>query len=72
MFLACAIGFLFEFPMIRNIPKIKLHDTKIKSHENKRKKWHGAEVKVEVEGNWETYGVCIISVLVQSCNYLFN
>nr|KAJ0226461.1 hypothetical protein LSAT_V11C100048460 [Lactuca sativa] len=45
---------------IRNIPHIHLHE-KIGGNEN----WHGAEIKVVIDGNWKTYGSKILEYMRQ-------
>ncbi|XP_052623305.1 DNA topoisomerase 6 subunit B [Lactuca sativa] len=44
----------------RNIPHIHLHE-KIGGNEN----WHGAEIKVVIEGNWTAYGSKILEYMRQ-------
>ncbi|KAL7615898.1 hypothetical protein Lser_V15G04456 [Lactuca serriola] len=44
----------------RNVPRIHLHE-KIGGMEN----WHGAEIKVVIEGNWTTYGSKILEYMRQ-------
>ena len=49
----------------RNIPHIHVHQKR----EN-RNKWHGAEIKVIIEGNWTTYRVSLLDNLMSSFIYV--
>lgn len=43
----------------RNIPHIHLHEKKAN-----KEKWHGAEIQVVIEGNWTTYRVRVVWIVM--------